>query len=383
MIESGQHSPSLRCWAEIDLTALERNIHRIREELPAHIRFVAVVKADAYGHGINPTATRLMQAGVDLFAVANVREGRELREIGSGWKILILSPVLPDEEPHLLRWDLIPTVSSIDEVQRFSRLAEAGGKQLPVHLKIDTGMGRLGVWWENAAEVIQAILKSPGLRLDGVFTHFSDAAHAQDFTGEQRQRFLSVIRQHALEKPEQLLIHADNSSGLESFCPDSPFNAVRVGLLQFGVTEYPRSLFKAVRIEPVLSFYAKVGLIKNLPAGTAISYGRTHTLSRDSRVAILTVGYGDGLPARAGNRAQVLLRGKRCPVIGRVTMDQTIVDITDLPAVEIGERAILIGRSEQDEITVTEFGHWADSIPWEVFCSITKRVPRVYRTDRT
>jgi alanine racemase len=178
----------------------------------------------------------------------------------------------------------------------------------------------------------------------------------------------------------EIFIHADNSSGLESMPGASPFNAVRVGLLQFGILPHPNSMLAQVHTEPVFSFHTRVGLVKRLPKGTTISYGRTHTLTRDSTVAILCAGYGDGIPRAASNRAQVLIRGRRCPVLGRVTMDQTIVDVTDVPGVQCGDAVVLVGRQGGEEVSIGEFSRHADTIPWETLCSVTKRVPRLYRT---
>jgi len=377
------HSPNLplRCWAEIDLAALERNLRRIRASLPSHMRYVAVVKADAYGHGLHQVAARLMHAGADLFAVATMAEAAALRELGAGWPILLLSPFIPEEDDLITRHDVAVTVSSTAEVVRFQRVAQAAHQSIRVHLKIDTGMGRVGVWHEEAGGVFAAIEDASHLTLEGVYTHYASSDDDPAFTREQRDRFRSALdRMEGLEL-ESLLIHADNSAGLETIERAGPFNAVRIGLLQFGVLPRPGSLLADVNAEPVFSFRTKVGLIKRLPAGTGISYGQTHHLKRDSTVAILTAGYGDGIPLELSNTGAVLIAGQRCPILGRVTMDQTIVDITDLP-VEIapGEEAVLVGRQEPGEIGVTEFSHWAKTIPWEVLCSITKRVPRLYRT---
>ncbi len=370
----------LRCWAEIDLAALERNLRLIRASLPSHIRYVAVVKADAYGHGLHQTAARLMHAGADLFAVANLGEAAALRELGPGWPILVLSPLLPEEDRHAVEQEVAVTVSSADEVDRLEAAALAAGRTVDVHLKIDTGMGRLGVWHERAVPLYRKIRDARRLRLAGVFTHFASPDDNPAFTAEQRRRFLAALGRCEGLDLGGLLVHADNSAGIETLETAGPFNAVRVGLLQFGVLPHPHSLLSAVRTEPVFSFHTRVGLVKDLPAGTGISYGGTHVLRRDSRVAVLTAGYGDGLPRAAGNRAQVLIRGRRCPVLGRVTMDQTVVDVTDLDSVTCGEPAVLVGRQGLGEIPVSEFSGWADTIPWETLCSVTKRVPRVYRT---
>ncbi|MEY4489333.1 MAG: hypothetical protein RIQ79_1841 [Verrucomicrobiota bacterium] len=371
----------LRCWAEIDLAALERNLRGIRAALPGQIRYVAVVKADAYGHGLPQVAARLMHAGADLFAVANLAEAAALREVGPDSPILVLSPILPQEDRHIAGLDVAVTISSAEEVARFAAVAQASGRPLDVHLKIDTGMGRLGAWHEGAEGVYQLIHDTPGLRLAGVFTHFSSPDENPEFTALQRRRFLLALARCPDLDTTNLLVHADNSAGIETLEIGGPFNAVRVGLLQFGILPRPGTLLESVRAEPVFSFRTRVGLVKNLPGGTGISYGRTHTLARDSRVAVLAAGYGDGIPRAASNRAQVLLHGKRCPVLGRVTMDQTIVDVTDLPGVVAGDEAVLVGRQQDAEIGIAEFSRWGDTIPWETLCSVTKRVPRLYRTQ--
>ncbi len=376
------HSPlPLRCWAEIDLAALERNLRLIRASLPPHIKYVAVVKADAYGHGLQQVAGRLMHAGADLFAVANITEAAQLRELGPGWPILLLSPLLPDEDRFAAENDLAVTVSTEDEVARLDKAGRDAGREVSVHLKIDTGMGRLGVWHEEAPALVRRIKAASHLRLSGVFTHFASPDDDAAFTEEQRRRFLAALDAGGLgSSPDGLFVHADNSSGLETMPGSSPFNAVRVGLLQFGVLPHPGSFLSQVRTEPVFSFRTRVGIVKRLPAGTTVSYGRTRTLSRESRVAVLCAGYGDGIPRAVSNKASVLVHGVRCPVLGRVTMDQTVVDVTGVEGVASGDEAVLVGRQGDDEISVGEFSRWADTIPWETLCSVTKRVPRVYRT---
>ncbi|MSU47027.1 MAG: alanine racemase [Lacunisphaera sp.] len=370
-----------RCWVEIDLAALERNFKLIRASLPPHIKFVAVVKADAYGHGLPQVATRLMHAGADLFAVATLAEATVLRELSGDWPVLLLSPVLPDEDRYLAEYDLATTVSSADEVQRFDAVGRAAGKPVAVHLKIDTGMGRLGVWHPEAGALYARIRAAQGVRLAGVFTHFSSADEDSAFTEKQRRVFLAALKSFPDFDPTGLFIHADNSAGLETTPGGSVFNAVRVGLLQFGILPHPHSMLARVKAEPVFSFHTRVGLVKKLPTGTGVSYGQTHVLKRDSTLAILTAGYGDGIARACSNRAEVLIHGRRCPVLGRVTMDQTIVDITDMAAkVRAGDPVVLVGRQAGGEITLPQFSDWSDSIPWETLCSVTKRVPRHYRT---
>ncbi|MEY4272824.1 MAG: alanine racemase [Verrucomicrobiota bacterium] len=372
-----------RAWVEIDLPAIDRNVGRIKQALPAHVRYVAVVKANAYGHGMPEVATRLLQAGVDCFAVANVGEAARLREVGHDADILLLSPTLPSEMPRAVSLDLDVTLNSVAEAAELERCAAAAGRQVRVHIKVDTGMGRAGVWHADARGLIAFVRAAKHLAWRGLYTHFSEADADTGFTAEQRRIFLGLLAEVPAEERARLLVHADNSAGLESFSADSPFNAVRIGLMQYGLPPSAGSFLASLRPEPVLSFHARVVLVKDLPAGTAISYNRTKTLTRASRVAIVAVGYGDGVPTAASNRGQFLIRGRRCPILGRVTMDQTIVDVTDLPEAAVGDIATILGAQGGERITVGEFCAWSDCIPWEALCTLTQRVQRVYRTDRT
>jgi len=372
----------MRSWAEIDLAALERNLGMIRQAVPANMHYISVVKADAYGHGILPTATRLMQSGVDLLAVANIKEATEIREMSSGWPILVLGPLLEEEDHALFEYDLIATVSSFSEISRFQEKAKKQGKAVKIHLKVDTGMGRLGIWWEEAKELIQKVEKIQELKLTGLLTHFADPGDLE-FTQLQRERFKEVYKSIPASLLDDLMVHADNSSSLLHLQRDSIFNAIRIGLLQFGVSPQKESLFSGLQVEPVLSFHSKLAIVKELPAQTTVSYGREYQLSRKSKIGIISAGYGDAIPLHCGNRAQALIRGRIYPIIGRVTMDQTIVDLTDTPDdLKSGDKVTLIGKQQSQEILLSKLAADANTIPWELLCSITKRVPRVYTTNR-
>jgi alanine racemase len=382
-MSASSNSFAARAWVEIDLPAIDRNVGRIKQSLPPQVRYVAVVKANAYGHGMPEVATRLLQAGVDCFAVANVAEAAVLREMGHDADILLLSPTLPGELPRALALELDITLNSLAEAQALAALARALHRQAKVHVKVDTGMGRSGVWHAQAAELFAFVQSVPEFAWRGVYTHFSDADTDAGYTADQRKIFLGLLELIPASLRAGLLIHADNSAGLESFSANAPFNAVRVGLMQYGLPPSAGSFLASLRPEPVLSFHARVVLVKDLPAGTAVSYNRTKTLSRPTRVAIVAVGYGDGVPTAASNRGQFLVRGQRCPILGRVTMDQTIVDVTDVPEASVGDIATILGGQGADRITVAEFCAWSDCIPWEALCTLTQRVQRVYRTDRT
>lgn len=372
----------IRAWATINLGAIERNLRAIRRALPAHLRYISVVKANAYGHGLAPVVTRLMQARVDLFAVANLDEAAQIREVGTGWPILILSVLLPSEYEEALHLKVLPILSSPAEVEAFGLLAAKRDQPFAFHLKVDSGMGRLGVWYPEVGNILQLIRKFPHLRLEGLCTHLSSADTDTDFTQLQRQRFKDCLKLFSEEDLKGVLVHADNSAGLESFPTTGPFNAARVGLAQFGIRPKPGSFLSATLVEPVLSFHARVGLIKHLPAGVPISYGQTHKLRRDSRIAILTAGYADGLSTSLSNRGQVIVKDSLCPILGRVTMDQTIVDITDVSGpVEPGEVATFIGTSPSHEISVSQYALWSGQIEWEVLCSLSARTRRIYQKD--
>ena len=382
-MSASSNTSAARAWVEIDLPAIDRNVGRIKQALPPHVRYVAVVKANAYGHGMPEVATRLLQAGVDCFAVANVAEAAKLREVGHDADILLLSPTLPGELPRALALGLDITLNSLEEAQALAAAVAKSGLKAKVHVKVDTGMGRAGVWHEQAAALFAFVQGAPGFEWRGVYTHFSDADSDAAYTAGQRAIFLRLLDLIPAAVRAGLMIHADNSAGLESFSASAPFNAVRVGLMQYGLPPSAGSFLASLRPEPVLSFHARVVLVKDLPAGTAVSYNRTKTLSRPTRVAIVAVGYGDGVPTAASNRGSFLVRGQRCPILGRVTMDQTIVDVTDVPSVVVGDIATILGAQGTDRITVAEFCAWSDCIPWEALCTLTQRVQRVYRTDRT
>jgi len=372
---------NLRCWAEIDLAALERNLNRIRSALPPRIKYISVVKADAYGHGIHPTAARLMQSGVDLFAVANVKEAADIREMGSGWPILILGPLLKEEDSAILEYNLIPSLSNEDELNRFIELGKRKGKPQAVHFKIDTGMGRMGCWWEEASDLLQKVLHSNEIDLQGVLTHFP-VPNDMEFTHLQRERFLSVI-QPALQVRPDLLVHADNSSSIQSMEHNSPFNGIRIGLLQFGVAPPRDSLLANIEVEPVLSFHSRLALVKNLPKGTSLSYGCETTLEKDSVIGVIAAGYGDAIPLHCGGKARGLIDGNSYPLVGRVTMDQTLIDLTQSNnPPETGSLVTLIGSQGQEKISLGELSQNGNTIEWELLCSITKRVPRLYLTKR-
>lgn len=372
-----------RCWAEIDLDAIRENLAWLRDRMGAERKLMTVVKADAYGHGLRQIAAHLMQNGTDVFGVANLEEALTIHRIGPGWPVLMLGACLPGEMDEAVREEVMLTISNGEEAERLSRVAAKQGKSAIVHLKVDTGMGRLGVASGEAVDLARRLPSMPGIRLEGLMTHFAAAEEDAAFTDWQRNLFERVVkdlRDQGLRPP---LVHAFNSAAIlheedEGFY----YNMVRPGLLVYGIwPKGARSIGTdlAVRLKQVLTWKCRVGLVKEVTKGVPLSYGGSFVTPRPMRIATLTVGYGDGYLRAAGNRAKILVGGVECPVVGRVTMDQTLVDIGTAGEVKAGDEAVLIGRQGRAAITANRLAEWCNTIPWEIVTNISYRVPRVYR----
>lgn len=372
---------SYRCWAEVDLDALRGNLAWIRHRVGPEVKILTVVKADAYGHGLKQIAALLMQSGTDIFGVANLAEAQAIRSVGRGWPVLMLGACLPDEVAIAVRDEVRPTISSMAEARLFSSAATSARKTLAVHVKVDTGMGRLGVPADQAFKLVQAVRNLPGLELEGLYTHYASAEDDARFSRRQAQRFESVLAKLRAAGVRVPLIHANNSAALLHE-PGSTFNLVRPGLLVYGVlpegkrwdTTILRKYFR-----PALTFKGRVSLVKDIAKGSSLSYGRTFVASRRMKVAAVTVGYGDGYLRAGSNRAKVLVGGRRCRVLGRITMDQMLVDVSRVRGVGAGDEVVLIGSQGKDSVTAAEVAAWCGTIPWEVLTNITYRVPRIYR----
>jgi len=357
-----------RCWVEIDLAALRENLNSIRRRLAPHTRILAVVKADAYGHGLPQVAATLMQSGVDGFGVANLAEAITLRQLGGpGWPILLFGSALSFEIEKLVEQNITPTISNLAEAEQFEAVATAQNRQLPIQIEIDTGMGRVGLWHESAAETVRQIAALPHLRITGLYTHFPSADDDAGATQQELELFLALARQLNLAVP----LHAANSAALLNF-PATHLDLVRPGLALYGI---------APQMTPMLTFKSRVAFVKDVAAGRTISYGQTFTAQRSMKIATIAAGYADGFQRHLSNQAYVLVAGVRCPIVGRVTMDQIMADVTAVTAVHSGDEVVFIGRQGSEEITATEVAGWCGTIAWEVLCNITKtvRVPRVYR----
>jgi alanine racemase len=373
--------PSHRCWAEVSLDALRANLAWIRHRVGRRVKVLTVVKADAYGHGLKQIAAALMQAGTDFFGVANLAEARAIHSVGAGWPVLMLGACLPDEVQDAVRDQVRPTVSSLAEARAFSAAAERLGARARVHVKVDTGMGRLGAGPREAVGLARLVASLPGLELEGIYTHFASAEVDAAFSRAQAKRFLTVLNELALTGVRPPLVHANNSAAL-LYEPDTTFNLVRPGLLVYGIVPPGRRREETGlrrRLRPALSFHARVSLVKEILKGASLSYGREFIAPRKMRVATITAGFADGYLRAASKRAEVLVGGRRCRVLGRITMDQTLVDVSNVPAAANGDEAVLIGRQGSETITTSELASWCGTIPWEVLTGITYRVPRIYR----
>lgn len=368
-----------RAEARIDLSAVEANFSSMRARLNEGTRFIAVVKTDAYGHG----AVRIAQLTQDYdylwgFAVATVEEGMQLRDAGITKPILILGFVFPGDYDIVVRNRLRATVFKYSMACELDEAAESAGVKAPVHLAVDTGMSRIGfAVREEGAREAASVSKLEHLVVEGTFTHFAradetDKAHAR-LQYERFEEFTKMLRDLGVDPGMR---HVCNSAGIMEL-PEYQLDAVRAGITIYGIypsEEVDRSLMK---LKSVMSLISHIAYIKELPAGCPISYGGTFVTKRPSRIATIPVGYGDGYPRLLSNKASVLIRGKRAPIVGRVCMDQFMVDVTDVIAEEF-DKVTLLGRDGDEEITADELGRISGRFPYELTCDINARVPRVY-----
>jgi alanine racemase len=364
---------SPRCLAEIDHDALRHNARALRAAIGDQPGIIAVVKADGYGHG-GPAVAATLTEFAEQFGVATLDEARAVRAAVGDRDVLILSPCLPNERAAVVAENFIPVVSSMAEAANYARLAAT--KPARVHLCIDTGMGRIGVWQDEAVAVAKEIAAMPRITLESISTHLPVADSDPAFTAAELEGWANLI---AVLRPvvPGAKFHALNSAASLSQ-PHCAADRVRPGLALYGIA--PRPEFQA-RLQPVMTLKTHISLVRDVGAGRGISYGRDFITSKPMRVATLAMGYADGYPRQTSNHgAQVLVRGQRCPVLGRITMDQFMVDVSALPAdVEAGEEVVLFGRQNGGEITVNEVAAWAGTISWDIFTRLGRRVVLVHR----
>lgn len=368
-----------RAWAEVDAGALAHNVSLLRSLLGAGgPKLLAVVKADAYGHGMGLVAPLCAQAGVSDFGVATVDEGLRLRALLPDASLYIIAPTLPADAPDLVAHRLTPLVSDGDMGRALSEAGRAQGQTAEAHLEVDTGIGRAGVQADDAPALLRLLDTLPNLRVTGLATHFACAD--EDVTDAQAQyvRFTALLRSLG-DRARSLLVHADNSPATLVLPPQTRHGMVRAGLLLYGIEPAP-GLFAAsdVPLRPVLSLKARVLLCRALPGGATVSYGRTYTVPPGGGVyATLGIGYGDGYPRRLSNDGCILLHGQRAPLRGRVCMDQLVVDVSHLPGVRADDVATLIGTDGGETLTAGALAAQIGTTPHEITTCLTARLPRV------
>jgi len=363
-------------WAEIDLEAIKYNCRQIRHALTKNTEIMAVVKANAYGHGICEISRILEKMKIKYLGVATLDEALIVRRAGIKMPILVLGSVLPEEAPAAIRNNVTLSLCTKELLKSLRR--SAGKKLKPkVHIKIDTGMGRIGIWHEEALHFIKEVKNNPDIEVEGIYTHFSIAGRDRFFTQHQIDSFekvFSKLEESGISIP---LKHAANSIA----CVDwkkSHFNMVRPGIIIYGI--YPKRNFpRRIKLKPAFSLKTKVVFIKNTPPGRSISYGRTYITERHTKIATLPIGYADGYGRILSNRAEALIRGKRAPMVGKVTMDQVMLDVGHIKNVKVGDEVVLIGRQRGEEIRVEKLARLAGTIPYEIVTGITSRVPRLYK----
>ena len=370
--------PRQRAWMEVSASAVEHNTRALKGLLGSDCALMAVVKADGYGHGAETVARAAICGGATSLGVATLQEGIELRRAGLELPLLVLGNLTqPEELRACLHWQLMPTLCSMREALLCQNLASGSGRQFTVQLKLDTGMTRLGCDWQDGERLTEAILQLDQLNLKGVYSHLALAdgeleGHAEQITRLQQERFEAVTRSH---RGRGLQRHLANSAGTlrdRSLHHD----LVRVGLALYG--HAPSAQFeKRLDLQPAMTVKARVSLIREVAAGVGVSYGHRFVTSRASRMAVIGIGYADGVSRCLSGRIHALHKGKRLPQVGAITMDQLMLDVTDHPELEIGDVVTLLGQDEQQVIRPQDLAELSDSIPWEVLCSFKHRLPRL------
>ena len=367
-------------WAEIDLSAIENNIREIRRLTKPSAKVMAVVKANAYGHGAVAVSKTVLTNGADWLAVALLQEAVELREAGFSVPILILGYTPLEQMELVITNDLRQTIYSLEQAEALSSAAGKAGRKATVHIKVDTGMGRIGFLpKQESIDSIIKIARLPHLEVEGIYTHFAIAdAEDKDYSIEQLQYFQWLLDQLAKSGLHISIRHAANSAALIDL-PEAHFDLVRPGLILYGM--YPSNEVQKTKLflRQAMSLKAEVSYVKQVAKGTAISYGCTFVTARHSQIASLPLGYADGYTRLLSNNTDVLIKGKRAPIVGRVCMDQCMIDVTGFEDVAMGDEVVLMGRQENEFISAEEIASRIGTINYEVVCMFSSRVPRVYK----
>jgi alanine racemase len=372
-------STLLPTYATVNLAALAHNLSCIKRYLSPDCEVMAIVKANAYGHGAEETARGLARQGVGRFAVASLDEGIALRQAGTSASIVVLGALFKEQASDLVAHQLTPVVSDGGILPALAEAARSHPVPYPIHLKVETGMGRLGFSPEELLSLLDnPLLRSP-LHVEGMMTHLADAdGKDSNFTERQLGAFrhmVEQVRQRGFTIP---LVHTANSAAIVRF-PDAHFSLVRPGIMLYGYHTLPATV-PAPDLKPVLSLHTTIVQLRNIPQGGTVSYNGTFVATRPTRIAVLPIGYADGYSRQLSHRGAVLIRGHRAPIVGLVCMDMIMVDVTDIASVQVGETVTLIGQQGGESIWADELAGWIDTIPYEVLCGIGSRVPRLYES---
>ncbi|TCK92882.1 alanine racemase [Natranaerovirga hydrolytica] len=367
-----------RVYAQVDMDSIVHNLKEINKIKDSKSELMAIIKADGYGHGAIPVSKVLLNNGADRLGVALAEEGIALRKNNIKAPILILGFTPENQILELLKYDLTQTVFKIEMAEMLSKMAKRHSLTAKIHIKVDTGMGRIG--FEPDDESIKAIkhIKSlPNLEIEGIFTHFSRADEIDpQYTDQQIyqfENFINTLEDDGIKIP---IKHASNSAGLLKF-KNAHYELTRVGIAVYGL--YPsKDLNNTIHLKPSLSLKSHIIFLKKVKGGTPISYGGTYIASQDSVIATIPVGYGDGYPRALSSKGRVLINGEHAPIVGRICMDQLMVDVTHIKGVQDGDEVVLIGTQKNAQITVDEIAHLTDTINYEILCGLGKRIPRVY-----
>jgi alanine racemase len=363
-------------WVEVDLDRFAANLASIRRHTGPGREILLVAKADAYGHGAADMAAAAEREGVTQLGVATLHEGMQLRRSGNRLPIMAMSPLLAGEIPEAVRHTIDPSVCDLSFARGLSDEAIQAEKAVRFHVEIDTGMGRTGVHLHEAEAFLIEACALPGLRLASVYTHFPDAdSRDLSFAEEQTRRFTELITKLRAKGIEIPRVHAANSAGTVNL-PHALFDWVRVGLVAYGL--HPTRDDAHLPVLPVMSFRSRLVQVRDLPAGANVSYGRACTLTKATRVGVVPVGYGHGYSWLLSNRGQMLVGGRRVPILGRVTMDLTMVDVSEVPDVAVGDEVVLFGEQQGATLAVEEIAAGSETLPYEILCTIGKRVTRLY-----
>ena len=369
-----------RICAEIDLDAVLYNMEQMKDRIGSDARFMAVVKTDGYGHGAVPI-TKMLESVPYVwgYAVACLEEAVQLKENGISKPVLVLGCVFPDQYEEMIRYEIRATIYMEDMAREMADTARRAGKKAFFHIKVDTGMGRIGFpVSEESADIIERISRMPDVVTEGMYTHFAKADETdKSYTLEQHRKFMWMKEQMEKRGVEIPYYDCDNSAGIIDF-PDMKHDLARAGISMYGLYPSDEVDQNAVDLKPVLSLISHVTFVKTVEPGTAISYGGTFVADKTMRVATIPVGYGDGYPRSLSNKGFVLIHGKRARILGRVCMDQFMVDVTDIPGVKFMDRVILAGEDGNDRITVDELAGLSGRFNYEFVCCLGKRIPRVY-----